>query len=351
MPEESATSVPGAHKVRLEPSGRSFTVAAGERILKCGLSSGVSMPYSCQMGHCGTCRGRVLEGKVDFGGAHLAYLPEAHREAGFALLCQAKPLTDVVIEVEEVPLLVPPRVLPAIIKEVTRPSPDVAIVRIRLPVNDFVRFAAGQYVNVLLEGGVRRSYSIANAPETEGVIDLVFHIRHSPGGLFTDYVFQRIKERDRWSIEVPLGTFFLREESDKPIIFLASGTGYGPIRSILLNALRRNVRRPMVLYWGGRRHTDLYMIDEPRQWAVSHDHFKFIPVLSDATESDTWDGRTGFVHQAVMHDFPDLSGHQVYSCGAPVMVDAARRDFSRKCGLPHSEFFADSFLTQHELAQ
>jgi CDP-4-dehydro-6-deoxyglucose reductase, E3 len=338
------------YSIRLEPSGHSFEVEPGERILSRALACGFSMPYSCQMGHCGTCRGKVLEGEVDFGGAHLAYLPEEHRTQGLALLCQAKALSDLTIEVQELPLLVPPRVLPALVKEVTRPAPDVAIVRIRLPVNDFVRFAAGQYVDVQLPDGARRSYSIANAPEPEGVIDLVFHIRHSPGGLFTDYVFERIKERDRWTIEVPLGTFFLREESDRPVIFVASGTGYGPIRSVLLNAFRRNVRRPMILYWGGRRRRDLYMAEEPRLWAQTHPHFRFVPVLSEPAEQDGWSGRTGFVHRAVMEDFPDLSAHQVYACGAPVMVDAARKDFREVCGLPEGEFFADSFLTQRELA-
>jgi CDP-4-dehydro-6-deoxyglucose reductase, E3 len=339
-----------AYRVRLEPSGHTFEVAAGARILAGGLSAGFSMPYSCQMGHCGTCRGKVLAGKVDFGGAHPAYLPDEQRAAGLALLCQAKPLTDVVIEVHELPLLVKPRVLPALVKEVTRPAPDVAIVRIRLPLNDFVWFAAGQYVDVLLAEGGRRSYSIANPPEPEGVIDLVFHVRHSPGGVFTDYVFQRIKERDRWTVEVPLGTFFLREESDKPAIFVAGGTGYGPLRSIVLNALRRGVRRPMVLYWGARRRADLYMLDEPRQWAEKHEHFSFVPVLSEASAQDRWSGRTGFVHRAVMADFPDLSGHQVYACGTPAMVDAARREFREQCGLPEDEFFADSFLTRLELA-
>ena len=338
-----------AWRVRLEPSGHSYEVAAGQRILKCGLSAGHSLPYSCQMGHCGTCRGRVLEGSVDFGEAHPAYLPEAHRALGYALLCQAKPLSDVVIEVQELPLLMPPRVLPALVREVTRPSPDVAIVRLRLPLNDFVRFAAGQYVDVQLPGGVRRSYSIANPPEAEGVIDLVFHIRHSPGGVFTDYVFGSIKERDRWTVEVPLGTFFLRD-SDKPAVFVASGTGYGPIRAMLLQAFRRGVARPMVLYWGGRRPADLYMSEEPERWAATHPNFRFVPVVSDAEPADGWTGRTGFVHRAVMQDLPHLSGHQVYACGAPVMVDAARRDFVEACGLPRSEFFADSFVTQRELA-
>jgi CDP-4-dehydro-6-deoxyglucose reductase, E3 len=336
-------------RVRLEPSGHEFEVAPGQRVLKSGLSAGLSLPYSCQMGHCGTCRGRVLLGDVDFGGAHPAYLPEEHRARGYALLCQAVPRSDLVVEVQELPLLVPPRVLPALVREITRPAPDVAIVRIRLPLNDFVRFAAGQYVDILLPDGVRRSYSIANVPEAEGVIDLAFHIRHSPGGVFTDYVFKAMKERDRLKVEVPLGTFFLRE-SAKPIVFVASGTGYGPIRSMILDAFRRNVRRDMVLYWGGRRRQDLYMLEEAEKLGPTNPHFSFVPVLSEPQSGDSWTGRTGFVHHAVMADFPDLSGHQVYACGTPLMVDAARRDFPEKCALPKGEFFADSFVTQREMA-
>jgi CDP-4-dehydro-6-deoxyglucose reductase len=165
-------------------------------------------------------------------------------------------------------------------------------------------------------------------------------------------VFGKMKERDILRLEGPLGTFFLREDSAKPIVFVASGTGFAPIKSIIEQALRKGVSRPMVLYWGGRRPKDLYMNELPQKWAAEHpQQFSYVPVISDPLPSDQWTGRTGFVHRAVMEDFPDLSAHQVYACGVPVMVDAAKRDFTQQCKLSEEEFFADSFTTQADVAK
>ena len=185
---------------------------------------------------------------------------------------------------------------------------------------------------------------MANAPHDDELIQL--HVRHVPGGQFTDHVFAKMKERDILRFEGPLGTFFLREDSAKPIVFVASGTGFAPIKSVIEHALRKSIKRPMVLYWGGRRPKDLYMDALARQWPV-----QYVPVISHALAEYGWAGRTGFVHRAVMEDFPDLSGFQVYACGVPVMVDSARKDFITSCGLPAEEFFADSFTTQADLAQ
>jgi CDP-4-dehydro-6-deoxyglucose reductase len=184
---------------------------------------------------------------------------------------------------------------------------------------------------------------MGNAPHDDELIQL--HARHVPGGQFTDHVFGKMKERDILRFEGPHGTFFLREDSDKPIVLVASGTGFAPIKSIIEHALHKGIMRPMTLYWGGRRPKDLYMNALAEGWAAQG-RITYVPVISDALPEDTWTGRTGFVHRAVMQDFPDLSGHQVYACGAPVMVDAARADFSAKCRLPEEEFFADSFLTE-----
>jgi CDP-4-dehydro-6-deoxyglucose reductase len=216
-----------------------------------------------------------------------------------------------------------------------------------------MRFVAGQYVELLLKDGVRRAYSIANRPLVTGVIDIELHIRHTPGGLFTDRVFSTLKERELLRFEGPLGTFFLREDSAKPMVFVASGTGFAPIKSMLEHAFERGIdrSRPMTLYWGCRAKRDLYMLDLPMQWAREHPGFTFVPVLSEPAPGDAWTGRTGFVHRAVMEDHADLSGHQVYACGAPVMVDAAKADFTARCGLPPEEFYADSFLTEADRAK
>ena len=340
-----------AFTVTLRPTGHAYTVAPGATVLDAGLAAGLNMPYSCRAGNCKTCRGRIVEGAVDHGGAHGAYLTEDQKAAGFALLCKAKPLSDLVIDVDELVLeQIKPRLMPCRVKRIDRPADDVAVLHLRLPMNENLMFAAGQFVDFQLDGGATRSYSIANAPSSEGVIDLELHVRHTPGGLFTDRVFSTLKAGELLRLRAPLGTFYLREESAKPIVLLASGTGFAPIKAMVAYALRRKIARPIALYWGARRRADLYMDDVARGWAAQA-ALTYVPVLSDAAPEDGWSGRAGFVHCAVMHDFPDLSGHQVYACGAPAMVEAARADFTRECGLPEDEFFADSFLTARDVAE
>ena len=221
-----------------------------------------------------------------------------------------------------------------------------------MPAAERFQFLAGQYLEFLLKDGQRRAYSIANAPEQEGPLEL--HIRHLPGGLFTDFVFGAVtpalKEKDILRFEGPLGSFFLREDSKKPIIFVAAGTGFAPIKSIIEQMQAKKIQRPIHLYWGGRRPGDLYLNDLCQAWEKEISDFKYIPVISDALAEDGWQGRTGFVHQAVMVDHPDMQDFQVYACGAPVMVNAARNDFSDKCQLPEEEFFADSFTSAADLA-
>jgi CDP-4-dehydro-6-deoxyglucose reductase, E3 len=333
-------------KVTLQPSGHGFEVPEGKNILQAGLDAGFSMPYSCRTGTCKTCRGTIREGKVDYGFTHPNYLPDSDKAKGYALLCSATPLTDCVIEVRELEGLagIKPRLSPCRVTKIDKPAPDVAVVGLRLPSNENMLFLAGQYIDFLLKDGKRRSYSIASKPTPEGVTQVELHIRHTPGGAFTEHVFGAMKEKDILRFEGPLGTFYLRGDSDKPIVMVASGTGFAPIKAMCEVALEKGMKRPITLYWGCRSKRDLYMLGVPSAW--QHPNLRFVPVLSDPTPECAWTGRTGFVHRAVMEDFPDLSGHQVYACGAPVMVDAARADFSAKCKLPAEEFFADSFLTE-----
>jgi CDP-4-dehydro-6-deoxyglucose reductase len=186
---------------------------------------------------------------------------------------------------------------------------------------------------------------MANAPHrVEGGLEL--HIRHTPGGKFTDHVFGAMKERDILRAEGPFGSFFLREEIDKPIVLLASGTGFAPIKAIIEHMQFKGITRDAVLYWGCRSKADLYMNEWAEQAAAAMPHLRYVPVLSDPKPEDAWFGRTGFVHQAVIDDIADLSGHEVYACGAPVMVDSAQRDFVAKRGLPPDAFYADSFVTE-----
>ena len=340
-------------EVILQPSGNRFTVPEGKTILKAGHDADISLPYSCRAGACRTCRGRILEGEVDFGHVHENYLPLEEREEGYALLCQAHPLSDVVIEVQELDIMdnIHTRICPGRVKEMRRVAPDVMVIRILLPMFENVQFLAGQFVEFVLANGERRAYSIASAPSISGVTSIELHVRHTPGGLFTDYVFDGMQVHDLVRMELPLGTFFLRENSDKPIVMLASGTGFAPMKSILEYAKQKQFKRPMTLYWGGRTRADLYEMDWVERYAAENEGFQFIPVVSDATPACDWNGRTGFVHRAVMEDFPDLSEHQVYACGAPIVVESAKHDFAEQCGLPLHEFFADSFLDAGDRAR
>jgi CDP-4-dehydro-6-deoxyglucose reductase len=332
-----------SHKVTIKPSNHAFTAGEGETILGAALREGITLPYGCRNGACGACKGRIVEGEFDHGNAQPYVLTEAEKKAGFALYCQARPLSDIVIEAREISGVgeLQIRKLPCRVQEIRKVAPDVVVLKLKLPANERLQFLAGQYIDILMKDGKRRSYSMGNAPHDDEYLEL--HVRNMANGAFTDYVFNRMKEKDILRFEGPLGTFFLREDSDKPIIFVASGTGFAPIKSIIEHAFHVGTTRQMVLYWGGRRPVDIYMGDLAGRWQQEHANFTFIPVISDATPEDAWQGRTGLVHMAAMADFPDMSGYQVYACGAPIVVESAHRDFTTQCRLPEDEFFSDAF--------
>jgi CDP-4-dehydro-6-deoxyglucose reductase len=336
-------------QVTIQPAARAFEVARDEPILAAAIRQGVGLPYGCRDGACGSCKSRLLEGRVIHGAHQLKALSVEDEAAGLILTCCATPQTDCVVEARSVPgagqfpiLKLPSRVL-----SIERPAPDVAVLKLQLPANQNLQYHAGQYVEFILMGGARRSYSMANAPHRMGTPPSIeLHIRHMPGGVFTDHVFGKMKERDILRMEGPFGSFFLREDSVKPIILLASGTGFAPIKALVEQLQMKGSDRPVALYWGCRRRADLYMHDWCEQAAATMPNLRYVPVLSEPTPEDAWTGRTGFVHEAVMADWPDLSGHQVYACGAPVMVDAAQRDLVQRCGLPAEEFYADAFTSE-----
>lgn len=331
------------HQVTIRPTNQTIEVNDDETVLAAAMRHGIVIPYGCRNGACGSCKGKLLEGEIDYGKYAAHILPDYEKRAGFALFCQAKPRSDLIIEARVINVDGQPEMkkLPCRVQKMERVAEDVIIMTLSLPANERLQFRAGQYLEIILRDGKRRAYSMANAPFGESSLEL--HIRAMPGGVFTEYAFNRMKEKDILRFEGPMGTFFLREDSDKPIVLLASGTGFAPIKSLIEEALHNGVQRQMVLYWGGRKRADLYRMEMAQQWQAQHDNFSFIPVLSDSPESEAWQGRTGFVHRAVMQDFPSLAGYQVYACGAPVMVDAARKDFTLQCALPEEEFFCDSF--------
>ena len=338
------------HTVTLQPSGQQFQVEDGEAVLAAALRQGFILPYGCKNGACGSCKGKILSGTVDYGVYQPKTLTDDEKAQGKALFCQAKPLTDLVLEARTVGAAkdIQVKKLPCRVQKMERLTDDVMALHLKLPANEKLIFLAGQYIEFLLKDGSRRSFSMANPPHDSELIQL--HVRHVAGGQFTDHVFGKMKERDILRCEGPMGTFFLREESDKPIVFVASGTGFAPIKAVIEHMFHKGIERPMTLYWGGRRPTDLYMNGLAAAWAAEHAGFKYVPVISEAQPEDDWSGRTGFVHRAAMQDFPDLSGYQVYACGVPIMVDSAKRDFIASCRLPEEEFYADTFTTQADIA-
>jgi CDP-4-dehydro-6-deoxyglucose reductase len=329
--------------VIIKPSDHAFPCAEDETVLEAAMKADLILPYGCRNGACGTCKGEILEGRVDYGPHQASTLTDDEKRAGLALFCCARPRSDLVIKVREVRRAgdIPIKRLPVRIESIDKPADDVAVVRFKLPANERLQYLAGQYVDFLLKDGHRRSFSLATAPHDDALLEL--HIRHIPGGFFTDPLFTTYKGREILRIEGPLGTFYLREESDKPMLFVAGGTGFAPIKAMLEHAFHHEVERPMVLYWGARSRKDLYLASLAGRWQQEHANFTFIPVLSEPKPEDQWPGRTGFVHQAVLDDFPDLSNYQVYACGAPAMTDLARQTFVEQRGLPEEEFYCDAF--------
>ncbi|MDO9569571.1 MAG: CDP-6-deoxy-delta-3,4-glucoseen reductase [Hydrogenophaga sp.] len=334
--------------ITVQPSGRTFESQPNEAILAAGIRQGIGLPYGCKDGACGSCKCKLLSGSVNHG-AHQAKALSADEEAaGYVLTCCGVAQSDVVLESRQVTEAgaFPIKKMPVRVSALERASHDVIVLRLQLPASDAFQYHAGQYVEFLLRDGDRRSYSMANAPHTQAVQPSVeLHLRHMPGGKFTDHVFGALKEKDILRIEGPYGSFYLREDSPKPLIFLASGTGFAPIKAIIEHMQFKGINRPTTLYWGGRRPADLYQSAWIEAQLASMPHLRYVPVVSDAQPEDQWTGRTGFVHRAVLQDFPNLSGHQVYACGAPIVVESARTDFSAQAGLPPEEFFADSFTS------
>jgi CDP-4-dehydro-6-deoxyglucose reductase len=341
--------------VTIQPSGRTFQVERDESVLAAAIQAGIGLPYGCKDGACGSCKCKLIEGRVLHGAHQTKALSPQEEDAGYILTCCAHPQSDLVIEARQVVGAgdFPVVKMPTRVTRLTRLAPDVMQLRLQLPANNSFGFKAGQYVEFILKDGQRRSYSMANAPhevQAAGPEGMELHIRHMPGGLFTDQVFGTLKEKDILRLEGPFGTFFLREDSTRPIVLLASGTGLAPLKAMIAHMRHIGHTRPTALYWGCRSRIDLYLHDWALQQEAELPWLRYVPVLSEPRPDDAWRGRLGLVHQAVLTDLPDLSGHEVYACGAPVMVQAARDDFTRLAGLPDEHFHADAFTSAADKA-
>lgn len=339
--------------ITVEPSGRLFTAEPEEAVLAAGIRQGIGLPYGCKDGACGSCKCKLISGSVVHGPHQSKALSADEEAAGYVLTCCGVAHSDVVIESRQVTEIgaFAIKKMPVRVSALERASHDVMVLRLQLPASDTFQYHAGQYVEFLLRDGDRRSYSMANAPHTQTAApSLELHVRHMPGGKFTDHVFGPMKEKDILRIEGPYGSFFLREDSAKPMVLLASGTGFAPIKAVIEHMQFKGIAREATLYWGGRRPADLYQSAWIEARLAEMPNLSYVPVVSNALPDDAWTGRTGFVHEAVLQDLPDLSGHEVYACGAPIVIESAKRDYTGKAGLPEEAFFADSFTSAADKA-
>jgi CDP-4-dehydro-6-deoxyglucose reductase len=321
------------------PSGREFTVEADETILDGALRNGLAFPYGCRGGACGACRAKLLDGSVNYAEEPMA-LSEEEQAAGISLLCVANAASDLTVEIKEVGAVeeIPVRMMPTKVASMERLNDEVMSLHLTLPESERLQFLAGQYVEFILKDGRRRAFSIANAPHNDSTLE--FHIRHIKGGEFTSHVFDEMSVGEILRIEGPLGSFFLREESERPIIMLATGTGFGPVKGIIEHAIAEHSHRRIYIYWGARTKDGLYMHELAQKWAEDNANIEYRPVLSRPDAG--WEGRTGHVQDAVLADFDDLSGFELYACGHPQMVYSAK-DVLGAIGLEPDHCYSDAF--------
>lgn len=330
-----------SHKAELTEQNTSFIIEENETVLEAALRQDHNLPYGCRNGACGSCKAKIISGSITYANGLPEGISEADHRQGFALLCKASAISDLVIESrivessEDIKL----RQFPCRVTTCEKLNDDVIRLILELPKTERLQFLAGQYIDILMKDGKRRSFSLANPPHEDQKLEL--HIRYYEGGLFSEYAFKDLKDKALLRIEGPLGQFTL-QESDRPIIMIAGGTGFAPVKSLVEHALEKKDFRPIHIYWGARTESDLYFNDIVEQWTTKYEHIKYVPVLSETDQLNNWQGKTGFVHEAVLEDHADLSGHDIYACGPPPMVNAVVESFPKQ-GLNKERLFSDSF--------
>ena len=331
-----------SYTVTNRTSGQHFTVDDDESILDAALRQGRVMPYSCRSGTCGTCKSTLVSGLVDYGTYETQAMTEEEKNNGYVLICQAKPLEDIVIDAREVAAAanITIKTLPCRVLRMEKLAHDVMCLHLKLPQGQDLTYLAGQYIDIILRNGKRRSFSLATRAQSDQ--DLQIHVRHVPNGQFTGHVFSNMKEKDLLRMQGPLGTFFLRQESERPIILMAGGTGFAPIKSILEQAFNDGVERPIHLFWGVRAARDLYLHELADKWAHEHTKLTYTPVLSEPSDEENWSGETGWVHDSVVAHHPDLSNFEIYASGPPPMIEAGKTAFAAH-GLDSENLYYDSF--------
>lgn len=328
-------------QVKIPASGHQFSAEADETLLEAALRQGVGLPYGCRNGACGKCAGELLSGEIVYQKA-LRASAKTEAAAGKTLFCQACARSDLEIAVREVNQVadIEIKTLPCRVEHMQLLTHDIMQLKLKLPQSERLQFLAGQYIEFLLKDGKRRAFSIANAPHNDEFIEL--HIRHVPDGHFGDYVFSGMKPKTLLRLQGPLGSYYLREDSTRPIIMMGGGTGYAPLKGMLEHAFHIGLQRTIHLYCGVRSRRDLYMHEQCTEWADEFDNLHYTPVLSDPLPEDDWHGASGYVHEKVVEDHPDLSAYEVYMSGPPPMIKAGM-DLFYAHGLPESRIFSDSF--------
>ena len=329
-------------QVTNQSTGRKFSVQPDETILDSILRQGFAVPYSCRNGTCAACKASLISGKVVYDEYDKSALSDTEVAAGSVLLCRAHPTEDLEILASEISMLSSMHIqkLPCRVQALNPLAHDVMEVKLVLPRETTFDYLPGQYIDIMMRDGKRRGFSIANSLGSD-VIDL--HVRYVPKGRFTTHIFQSMKLRDVLRFEGPLGTFFLRKDSDRPIIFIAGGTGFAPLNAILEDIFSSQISRPMHFFWGARAYRDLYMHELVNKWSEQYASvFKFTPVLSEPSQEDNWEGETGWVHESVLRHYPDLADYEVYACGPPPMIDVIRTTFPAH-NLNPDNLFYDSF--------
>ena len=334
------------HQLRIIPHQRTVVASADRSLLDAALQAGLNLPHSCKSGHCSSCRARLIEGEFHYPHGRPAGITAEEADRGFLLLCQARARSDLTVEARVIARVgaVEIKTLPCRIARLRRLAPDVMAVFLRLPAVEALEFQPGQYLDVLIEGDRRRSFSIASPPHDAQLLEI--HVRHVAGGSFTRRLFdaapagEGLREGSLLRIEGPIGQFVYRDDP-RPALLIAGGTGFAPLKSILRHVLERGGTRALQLYWGARRAVDLYEAPLIESWLARYPNFTFTSVLSEAGAEDGA-ARRGFVHEAVLADHPRLAGHEVYAAGPPAMIEAIRTHFPAR-GLAPDALYFDSF--------
>ena len=330
------------HKITIQQDQSCFPAENDETVLDSALKHGINLPYGCRDGACGACKARIISGDIRYLENELSGLTDEDRNNGYGLMCQAVANSDLTLQVRlsNTPADIKIRKLPCRVMHMDKLSHDVMRLRLKLPKTERLAFLAGQYIDILMSDGKKRSFSLANAPHDDEFLEL--HIRYYSGGAFSEYAFNDLTEKTLLRIEGPHGNFYFHEDSERPVIMVAGGTGFAPIKSIIEHTLAAEIERPIKLYWGVRAKQDIYMDDLAKSWANDYQHIEYIPVLSEPQPDDNWQGRTGFVHEAVMKDIESLTGYEVYTCGPPPMTKAVCESMSA-AGLSEEFIYSDSF--------